>query len=244
MKDLANWLKDENASFNEGLCLFKKYAKDKSYLDYFERNTDSNVSSQPWNILRDELIRIPINLETVQSPALSDDEKLKVDRAVKKLSQVAEKSENPFFDPNKLPESGKLIYKRIQDIGKELASAKAGLDKATTDEERKKYADALCNLEDERYDRWDEIDALRDDCNAEEVDNSKSDAAKAVNLYKRYLVLRNNIARNEKEASKKDLDAQRKEKLLSGAAKFKVELESVENEFKNITGTFFDAKSE
>lgn len=247
MNDLKKWLDSEKSSFDDGLVLFAKYAKDKSYLPYFERNKESSPQSQPWNILRDELRRIPIFLDVIPQPStsakLTEQEASKVAETVRKLEQVASKSDNPFFNPNELPDAAKPMFARVKDIGKELASNKASLDKATSDEERKEYANALCILEDERYDLWDKIDALRDNQNAEKVDESKNAAARAVNLYKRYLILRNNIARNEKEAGRV-LDDKRKEKLIAGAEKFKQELVDVENEFENITGLIFEPKPE
>lgn len=247
MKELTEWLENERAPFEEGVVLYQKYARDKSYLPYLERNREASPQSQPWNILRDELRRIPIILDVTPERAttarLTEQEAARVAETVRKLEQVASKSDSPFFNPNELPEAAKPLYVRVKDIGKELASSKAAMDKATTDEERRGYADALCRLEDERYELWDQIDALRDGQQAETVDESKSAAARAVNLYKRYLILRNNIARNEKEAARVQEES-RREKLLSGAARFRQELEEVEHEFKDATGLVFEPKPE
>lgn len=242
MKRILEWLENPQADFDEGVKLYKEFAPQKTYSEYFEKNTGAKPFCMAWNMLKAELMRIdvPVNAPA-PVPAFVPFAYEKVKKQIDKMDKVAQ-NENPFFNPNELNPECKAKYKRIQDIGKELASKKAMLDKATTDEERQPLADALCCLEDERYEHWDFIDSYRVEENKSEVSNSQDDAFKAVMIYKRIIILRNNIARNEKEAEK--VDPERKEKLLVKAAQFNAELQVSVDEFKAITGRDWDDKAE
>lgn len=238
MKRIQEWLDNPQADFNEGVKLYNEFAVQRSYSDYFSINKNANAYTMPWNLLRGELMRIEIPFVEIV-PVVSVFKSIEKD--LKKLDKGGEK-DFCFFEPNKLTEAGKLKFKRVQDIGKELASKKAMLDKAVTDEERQPFADALCLLEDERYSLWDDINSIRLEENKEEVLNSQDDAFKAVTLYKRILILRNNIARNEKDSA--NVPEERKEKLLSKADEFKAEMQAASDEFKTITGRNWDDKTE
>ena len=241
MKRILEWLENPQADFDEGVALYKQHAHQINYGEYFEKNTGAKPFSMPWNLLKAELMRIDVSAAAANPSAPVPFAYETIKNKIKSMDKVAEK-ENPFFDPNKLNPEGKAKFKRIQDIGKELASKKAMLDKATTDEERQPLAQVLCDLEDERYELWDAIDSLRVDEIKTEVGNSQDEAIKAVMLYKRIIILRNNIARNEKEAEK--VDANRREKLLAKAEEFRTELQASADQFKTITGRDWDDKVE
>lgn len=242
MKRILEWLENPQADFDEGVNLYKQFAPQKTYGEYFEKNTGAKPFSMPWNMLKAELMRIDTTA-VASAPAPVPFAFDSIKSKIKSMDKVLEKDvDNPFFEPNKLNAEGKAKYKRIQDIGKELASKKAKLDSATTDEERKPLAQALVDLEDERYELWGIIDSLRVDEIKTAVVNSQDDAFKAVMLYKRILILRNNIARNEKDAEK--ATPERKEKLFAKAVEFKDELLASADEFKAITGRDWDDKAE
>ena len=244
MKDnrVIEWLENPDADFEEGVKLYKEFASQKTYSEYFEKSSGAKPFSMAWNLLKAELIKIAPTLPT--SVGTKVPTSFPFNSIKKQLNDIdkAANKENPFFNPNGLNEEGKAKFRRIKDIGKELASKKAMLDKATTNEERQVLAQALCDLEDERFELWDIIDSLQVNEIKEEIGNSQDDAFKAVHLYKRILILRNNIARNEKEAEK--VNGTRQEKLLSKAEEFKKELQISVNEFKTITGRDWDDRTE
>ena len=127
---------------------------------------------------------------------------------IESLKKKLEDSGVKVITSDELPEEIKALYTRNKEITPLMASLHADLKSETiTDEERKKLAEELCTLDDERRSNWDTIDEYLEDGNLSLPEDrslvySDDPLIKGAQIAKRIDRLKENIKRAEDAAVK------------------------------------------
>ena len=212
---LTIWLQGPRRLYGEGLELFRLLSSQQMkvrYLAYFEEVRTSDCTDVHLNILVDKLSRIMRDIRI--TPALMKDvldspftytsqqpaspEKTEVILPTDPDIPLARQAEKPSFDAASLPSEQRQWYGRIRDIVPLMAKLHADLSSATSDEERKRIADDLCSLDDERRKLWDLLDSWKERTGktlTDEPDRSYSDngTVRGLEMARRRKRLKDNI---------------------------------------------------
>lgn len=168
-QDVRNWLQDPNRSYEVGVQIYEQFAPAKSaaQLNFFKQNLDAQAGSLHFNQLFQKVSAILPKVECLEASDSLPSEK--VQQIEIKPTVFAKKEIPPFKDAhrfdvqlddvNKLPEDLQEKYKENQLLVAELASLRADLEHADSDEARKELADEICLKDDIRAANWEAIDA-------------------------------------------------------------------------------------
>ena len=136
-----------------------------------------------------------------------------------------------------MPKSIKKAYDRIKEIAPLYASLHNDIaNESISEEERKKYADELCKLDDERRKLWQKIDAWSEgkevSLDADKPVYSDNAMVRGMQLLRSRKRLKENIANSQKSAKKAQEDGKQTvyENAMKRIAQYEADLKEVETE--------------
>lgn len=134
-----------------------------------------------------------------------------------------------------LPPAMQVIYKRIKDITPLYASLHADLSSETiSDDDRKKIADNLCKLDDERRSLWRKIDSYAEGVEVEleekRPDYSDNPVVVGYEIARRIKRLKNNIVNSQNSVKRAEEEGKEvvRQNALARLEKYQIELAELE----------------
>lgn len=209
---IDEWLSNPKRNYSEGLSLYTEHRRDASSDKFFNTQTPGTIHM---NMLIGELSRITRIIS--QNEPTAQDKKVEVPGKLISIGDPLTKNQrraqsfkitntDPDVDYKSLPDDMKQKFDSIKELSKVIGGLKVALDAAETNDDRKKFADDLCNKWDERKALWDELDKFIKEERKQTKDNNKipftemnkEQLAKAIKLRK------DNINRAEKNVTEKN----------------------------------------
>ena len=217
LNKIAHWLQNPERSFEDGLKIYHDYKVDTK-LDKLFAAENPEPKSLPFTILHQKVETIYRKL--VANPSLIkhgpiavsqiDTEQLKkkfAEHNAKLESKRPTIVENPLVDVKELPDDLKKLYFENKEKAKLRAGMHTQMAKLSEDEsaneDRKKLAEDICQLDDEIADNWKIIDTWWTDRKNNKVTTAEAkslmDKVKRINNLNNYINRANaEIAKNPK----------------------------------------------
>lgn len=206
-----------------GVSLFKQAASPvlkAKYLNYFTEIDTCDRNDPHFCMLLSKLSYIAENLQyVIHEPPIQHVEhtkrsQLKEDITPNTINRI---------DTSKLTEAQKQIYLRIKEITPLIGHLHSTLGEILNEDERKKTANELCDLDDERRKLWEELQNTVAD--REEEDNKK-DVEKIVNAAE-IARIKNNI-RSLRLQSRRTTDPERQKAIQQRIDNYNAQLKELE----------------
>ena len=227
-----SWLKGPRRPYGEGLRLFSLLADrtmKKRWLSFLEKDSDAPSVMQQ-NLLLDKMRRLE---SVIQRPSqelglVLDSEFQTENAAQPQNAPVIPKAAAPAvpsstftegskITPDRLPKEQRQMYEEIRAIVPLEARLHSDLSSAQTDDDRKRIAREICDLDDRRRHLWDLLDSWQKSSNTDlqipKPEYSDSGIVKGLEMARRIKRLKDNIrssklsiARFEKHSNFKSRD--------------------------------------
>lgn len=232
---IKSWLADPSRKYEDGLSLYLEHRRDTSRDKFFNSKPAGTIHM---NMLVGELSRISRILTQNEGniPEKTESEPKKLIVLGEPMTTNQRRANNfkivntdPDVDYNSLPKEMQEKFDKIKELSKVIGGYKVALDSAQTNEDRKKFADILCNNWDERKALWEELDTFiaEERKSAKETDGipfdqmSQEQIRQAIKLRKDYIsrasknMTDKNKAKTEKKIKAWESEIDNLEKLKS-----------------------------
>lgn len=200
------WLRNKSRTYQDGIDIYNLYKKDGNYDAYFAQVKNAPVTSLHFKLLMQQIIRIDRILdanpsmvknvvpkkETQKPDQVSNkahnDAPITVEKLNFNKTKIDRVIENKNYNYHMMPDDIQNKYDRIKSIGREATALHAKLKVSNlSDNDRKQIAQEIVLLEDERNQKWQEVDVWANTPASQRENANIAEVTKKINAAKKYL---------------------------------------------------------